>query len=171
MATSKKVTIGTNAFVKIPGVSSKFLAKIDTGADGTAIWASDIFLDEQNRLRFTFFDKGSPLYTGEEQVYDTYEVIKVSSSTGHAEIRFRVKLPIVLGGKNIAVWCSLTDRSGRKYPMLIGKRTLYGKFIVDVTKSDVKFPPVDTKKYQKEFKDNPKEFIKKYKNQIVSNEE
>ena len=33
-------------------------AKIDTGADGSAIWASAISIDDQNRLCFKLFGEG-----------------------------------------------------------------------------------------------------------------
>lgn len=170
MVMSKKVVIGSNALVGVEGISLAVPAKIDTGADGTAIWASKIEINQSNKLRFVFFDESSPFYTGEWQVYDDYEVVRVTGSTGSGELRFRVKLQIVLGGKKIRVRCSLTDRSERTYPMLIGKRTLYGKYIVDVTKQDVKTQKASRKKYQEEFEKNPVAFLEKYKDEIINSE-
>ncbi len=170
MAASKKRIIGTNALVTIKGVGTPIHAKVDTGADGTAIWASNIFLDDNYQLHFTFFDKQSPLYSGEEQVYSDYEVVKVYGTTGEGQLRFRVKLPVSIKGKKVRVWCSLTDRSARKYPMLIGKRTLYGKFIVDVSKSDIPLEKKKLKNYHKEFTQDPKAFLKKYEDIIITSE-
>jgi len=163
-----KSIVGTNTMITIAGVPKLIPAKIDTGADGTAIWASDIYLSDDGVLHYTFFDKQSPLYTGESHTTDDFRITKVTSSTGHDEIRFKVRIQITLGDKKIKVWCSLTDRSSRIFPVLIGKKTLNGKFLVDVSKYKIK--PVRKKlppKITEEFRADPQAFIKKHKDSLT----
>jgi len=45
-------------FVRVP-------AKIDTGADSSSIWASDI-TEQDGKLEFYLFDEQSPYYTGQK---------------------------------------------------------------------------------------------------------
>ena len=54
--------IGSTEFVEIFGVSA-VPAKIDTGADSSAIWASNIDMKEDGTLIFSLFGKKSPFYT------------------------------------------------------------------------------------------------------------
>lgn len=164
--------IGTNTLVSIAGIPQSVPAKIDTGADGTALWASNIHLGDDGLLCYVLFDKQSPFYTGEKQYCSDFRIVKVTSSTGHDEFRFKVKLPITIKGKKLLVWCSLTNRSARKYPMLIGKRTLKGNFLVDVSAYEVAPRQKATSpRYTKEFHKNPHAFIEKYKKDLIIKDE
>ena len=49
--TSRKAIIGRDAFVALAGVAENVPAKVDTGADTSAIWASDIFVDKDLKLK------------------------------------------------------------------------------------------------------------------------
>jgi hypothetical protein len=108
-------------------------AKIDTGADLSSIWATNIVENEAG-LQFTLFGKGSPYYTGEVIVFarGDYTITRVSSSFGNKEYRFRVKLPITMAGKRIRATFTLADRKDKLYPILIGRRMISHKFYVDV---------------------------------------
>ena len=55
---------------------------------------------------------------------------------GHKQVRYKVKLSIVIGGRRIMATFTLSDRSTQVYPVLIGRSTLTGKFIVDVAKGN-----------------------------------
>ena len=116
-------------------------AKVDTGADSSAVWASDINV-EDGRLSFTLFDKTSAYYTGNRIVTKDFQVISVKNSFGAVEYRYRVRLTIILEGRKIKSRFTLADRSRNTYPILIGRKTLHGKFLVDVAHS----PNIDEKK-------------------------
>ena len=51
--------VSVENFLNIP-------AKIDTGADSSAIWASNINVSEDGVLSFSLFGKDSKFYTGEK---------------------------------------------------------------------------------------------------------
>jgi len=125
--------IGRKSYIEFPlqGISG-VPAKIDTGADRSAIWASDI-MEKGDKLSFKLFDITSPLYTGKEIQLKQYKLISVKNSFGKAEFRYKVTMTTIIEGKKMNVRFTLADRSNSSQPVLIGRRTLKGKFIVDVT--------------------------------------
>lgn len=111
-------------------------ARIDTGAQTSAIWASKLE-EKDGRLGVVFFGKGSPHYTGEMHYFDTFTTSVVASSNGQAETRYKVKLLAVLSGKKVRAHFTLADRRSQVYPVLIGRNVLRGKFVVDVKRGRV----------------------------------
>lgn len=155
--------IGRNAYISFVGHSSKIPAKVDTGADSSSVWASNVFMDKDHRLHFVLFDEVSPYYTGEEIVADGYSVSRVRSSSGHAQIRYRTPLAIEISGRRIKAVFTLADRHRNLFPVLIGRRTLAGKFVVDVTKSECNdMTQKKTRKLNDELEKDPYAFYKKY---------
>ena len=108
--------------------------KIDTGADTSSIWAHVVERRDDN-LHVVFFGEGSGFYTGKEHVFteDQYVMTRVANSFGHREVRYKVKLRIRLKRKVINGKFTLSDRSKKLYPILIGRSLLTNKFIVDVS--------------------------------------
>lgn len=159
---NKKPIIGSTEYVEVEDVKN-IPAKIDTGADSSSIWASDIAVEKDGTLSFKLFDKQSPLYTGQPIERKDYRVKIVRSSNGDEEIRYQVGLSLSVRGKKIRAMFTLADRSKNNFPILIGRRTLKGKFLVDVSKRSVeKQSNPKTPHLNQELKENPYEFHKKY---------
>ncbi len=129
--------VGSRELISFPknGISDVH-AKVDTGADFSAIWASDI-KEENGELSFVLFGPGSRYYTGDRIRTKKYSLTYVRNSFGHGEERYKVKLLTTLQSKRIYIEFRLADRSTNRYPVLIGKKTLQGRFLVDVTKDGV----------------------------------
>ncbi len=131
---SEKKHIGPVEKVSFPDLGEDIItARIDTGAQTSAIWASEIGF-EKDQLRVVFFGEGHPAYTGKSLYFDQFSRTKVISSNGQSELRYKIPLRIVIGGKIIRSRFTLADRSAQRYPVLVGRNTLRGKFIVDVSK-------------------------------------
>lgn len=111
-------------------------ARVDTGAKTSAIWASKVRVDAAGILHFRLFDNESEFFSGETYRTKEFEETVVSSSNGAAEKRYKVKLRISLGGRNINASFTLADRSTQVYPVLIGRNILQGKFVVNVRLGD-----------------------------------
>ncbi len=62
-----------------------------------------------------------------------HKIKKVKSSNGKTEERIFVKTIIELFGRRYKAELSLTDRKDMKFPMLIGRKYLQGRFLVDVS--------------------------------------
>lgn len=154
--------IGKTRKINIIGHVQGVPAKIDTGADSSSIWASNVSVDKKGVLHFTLFDKGSEFYTGEVIAREDFKVAQVASSSGHVQIRYRTHLTIRLGGKKVRVLFNLSDRSANKFPILIGRRTIAGKFLVDVTRGLKLEKRFNEARLNKELKKDPYAFFQKY---------
>lgn len=163
--TSKKIlpVIGPAVFVSVDRSPTDIPAKIDTGADSSSIWATQIKIDKDNVLSFRLFSPRSPFYTGKTYHTKDYEVAVVRSAMGHEQVRYRAHLPLTIEGRTIRVLFNLSDRSRNNFPVLIGKRTLSGKFIVDVSRPGIRtLKNPRTATLQKELKHNPQAFHNKH---------
>ncbi len=144
---TEKITIGQAGFVWLiePDIK-KVPARIDTGARTSSIWASDIH-ETSEGLSYCLFGPSSVLYSGRVIISKQFSQIIVASSSGHAEKRYKIPLTIQLKGRRIKTHCTLSDRESQAYPMLIGRNTLRGKFIVDVQKSTRSLVAMDNRRY------------------------
>lgn len=117
-------------------------AKVDTGADTSSIWASDIAVRD-GELSFKLFGPASEFYTGEVITVKKsgFKTTEVTNSFGHSEDRYKVKILIKVRGRKIRASITLADRESSTYPVLLGRRLLTNKFVVDVRRR-----PVDLKK-------------------------
>lgn len=130
-----KEVIGARVYVEFPHDSGQpVLAKVDTGADYSAVWASDIS-ERDGVLHFTLFGKGSKFYSGKRHKTSQFSITQVKNSFGHLENRYKVAISVKIEGRRIRAEFNLADRSRNRYPVLIGKRTLSGRFLVDTQSS------------------------------------
>lgn len=156
-------TIGITELVSLGKNYQNIPAKIDTGADSSSIWATDIKVKRDGTLVFKLFGEGSDFYTGKVFKRKDYKVAVVRSAMGTEEIRYRTHFTVKIAGRKIKVLFNLSGRSRNNYKILIGRRTIAGKFFVDVTKQAVKFPKnPQTKPLNKKLAKNPYKFHKKY---------
>ncbi len=155
--------IGATEFVEIAGIKN-IPAKVDTGADTSSIWASKINIEKDGTLNFVLFDNNSPLYTGEKLTSIDYTIKKVRSSHGDTQIRYSVPLELRIGNKILTTKFTLANRSRNNFPVLIGRRTINGNFLVDVSKDAVGYKKkISTSaKLNQEMRENPYEFHQKY---------
>lgn len=134
MATKPKTTIGRAEQIDFPkGKVQGVPAKIDTGAYRTSVWATGI-KEEDGVLYFTLLGPESDYYSGVELSVNEYEIVEVENSFGHREERYSIMMSIRMHGRRVRTNVTLSDRSNKTYPVLIGRKMLKGKFIVDVSR-------------------------------------
>jgi hypothetical protein len=137
----KKLTIGRRETVDFPELGLYHItAKVDTGAYTTALHCHDI-KEENGVLYFKLLDPGHPGYTGKELSYKDYFRKEIKNSFGESEKRYIIKTIVRIGRKRIKSVISLTDRGTMRYPVLIGRKLLKNRFIVDVSLLN-NIPPV-----------------------------
>ena len=105
-------------------------ARIDTGARTSSLWVTDLKI-VNDTAKFKMFGPSSPFYTGKTVVMPLVGKRLVTSSTGHEQDRYLVVFPIKIAGKRFRAKFTLSDRSTQSYPVLIGRNTLRGSFLVD----------------------------------------
>lgn len=161
----KKIVIGRTAAVTFPLEHIHDVpAKVDTGADGSSVWASELNVDRHHVLSYCLFAEGSPYYTGTRHSTDTYTVSTVRSAHGTLQVRYKIQMVVQLAGKRVRGTFTLADRSKNTYPILIGCRLLNKKFLVDVEKGDRPTKNEERTGIGEEFRKDPHAFFKKYHN-------
>ena len=138
-----KKTIGRKDKADFPELNLTELdIKMDTGAYTSAIHCHKIEKRQKggkDAVFFTLLDPSHPQYNKKEYSTENYEEKKIKNSFGTSEKRFIIKTEIVLFGQKYPINLSLSERGEMKFPILIGRRFLMGKFIVDCSKYNLSF--------------------------------
>ena len=117
--------------------------KIDSGAYSSSIHCSSVseIIKNENEsfLEVVFLDESYAGFNSGKKIFTSYKKKKVKSSTGDEQERFFVRIPIVLFGEIIETDFSLTTRNGLKSPVLIGRKLLNKKFLIDTSKTNLSF--------------------------------
>jgi hypothetical protein len=71
---------------------------------------------------------------GEEIRFENFAQKKIKNSFGEMEERHVVKILFHIGKKKIRSTVSLSNRDNMRYPVLVGRRLLKGKFLIDVNR-------------------------------------
>lgn len=149
-----KVVIGRSEFLYFTTHGKNPVpAKIDTGAYRSAVHADKI-KEENGVLSFRLLGN-HPVgkQFAAEISTKNYKQVVVANSFGASEIRYEVKLPVKLGPKLFTAEFTLANRSKKVYPILIGRRLLNGRFVIDTSTSSI-----DRIKLKKEYNlDFPKD--------------
>lgn len=113
-------------------------AKVDTGAYRSAVHADKIYLDDAGSLHFTLFG-GHPTCVGcaTEIVTDKFAKALVSNSFGDDEERYEVVLKVKVGPKVFNESFTLANRAKKIYPVLLGRKLLNGRFLIDSSYSNI----------------------------------
>lgn len=110
-------------------------AKIDTGAYRTSVWASDI-REEDGVLKFKLMGPKSEFYSGKDCEAKSFEIVDVENSFGQKERRYSIQFGIKVGHKTIRTNITLANRASKTYPVLIGRKFLRGRYLVDVSEGE-----------------------------------
>jgi hypothetical protein len=135
----EKIIIGRKDHADLPRFGLKNVpVKIDTGAYTSSIHCDHITLITDGKepcLKVEFF--GSESDEAPIVIFDSFLMKKVRSSSGQEDIRYFVKGDIVLFGRKHKTMFSLSERLNMRYPILLGRKLLNKRFIVDSSKLDL----------------------------------
>lgn len=113
-------------------------AKIDTGA-----YTSSLHCERARvvggKLEFVLLDREHPEFTGMKFVFDNFERKYVRNSFGEVEKRFVIVTSITLFCEDITTEFSLSNRGSLKFPILIGRKILRNRFLIDVRRKNLSF--------------------------------
>jgi hypothetical protein len=131
--TDEKLIIGRIEAVDFPELGLfGITAKIDTGAYTSSLHCYDI-REEKGILYFKLLSAPQTEFKVQDQRFTDYTQKNIKNSFGEIEKRFVIKTSITIAGKQIKTPISLTNRGTMKYPVLIGRKLLKNRFIVDVS--------------------------------------
>jgi hypothetical protein len=133
------VVIGWREWISLPDFGIKWLkAKIDTGARTSALHAFGIERFRNHRKDLLRFDIHPEQRNEKKTVQCVAEVVDlrlVTDSGGHREHRYVIETPIVLGDICFPIEITLTNRSLMMFRMLLGRKALQDRFIIDPARS------------------------------------
>ncbi len=137
-------TLGRSDRVDLPGLGlTDIHAKIDTGAYNCSLHCSRAEIVDGN-LEFVLLDEEHPEFTGMKFVFKKYEQREIKNSFGEAELRYVIKTTIRIYDYLIRAEFSLSNRGNLKFPVLLGRKILRDRFLIDVTKKDLYFQQKQT---------------------------
>lgn len=106
--------------------------KIDTGAYSSSIHVSHC-QENNGILEVKFLDDLHAAYMDRIFYFKEFRKKRVKSSTGQTQERYFIYVKIHMGGKIVKTEFSLTERNGMRFPILIGRKLLNKRFIVDTS--------------------------------------
>lgn len=131
---SPKTIIGRLELVDLPEFGfTELEAKVDTGADSSALHCTDIQIHEDGSVSFCVLDANHPDFIGQRLRKPLFTCKRVKSSNGIAKKRAYIQTHALINGQTYPITLSLTDRSNMSKPMLLGRGFLEGRFLVDVS--------------------------------------
>ena len=113
-------------------------AKVDTGAYRSAVHADNIYIDDAGRLHFTLFqDHPTCASCATEVVTDKFTTASISNSFGDTEERYEVTMKVKIGPRVFKGSFTLANRAKKIYPILLGRKLLNRRFLVDSSFSGI----------------------------------
>lgn len=129
----EKRIIGRREYIDFPELGlTTIIAKMDTGAYTSALYCHDI-REEDGTLVFRLLHPSYSNYDPREHRFTVYDQKDIKNSFGEIETRYTIKTIVKIGRRRIKSVISLTDRSDMRYPVLIGRKILNNRFIIDVS--------------------------------------
>ena len=141
--TGDKLIIGRKDIVSFPTFGLAHVpVKIDSGAYSSSMHCSLIqFVSNIDTpyLEVVFLDPNTPGYTGKVERFYEFKRKIVKSSNGVAQERFFIKGSISLFHQTFDTLFSLTERTSLRIPVLLGRRLLNKRFLIDTSKTMCSF--------------------------------
>ncbi|NJN77156.1 MAG: peptidase [Saprospiraceae bacterium] len=134
-----KLLIGRYDIVDFPKLELLDIdIKIDSGAYTSSFHCSEI--EEVNDvLKCRFLDPEHEQYHKKYFTFKNYKQKIIKSSNGMTEKRFLIKTEILLFEEIYTIELSLTERGSMKFPVLLGRKFLSHKFVIDSAKKNLSF--------------------------------
>lgn len=143
----ERLVIGRKDIADLPRFGlEKIPVKIDTGAYSSSIHCESVTCLEKAgkkvlQVQFSAQNKGNRSNVVE---FEKFIEKPVKSSNGEIEQRYIVEGSIVLFNQTYLTPFSLTQRKGMRYPVLLGRKLLNRKFVIDPVKTNLSFKNLKT---------------------------
>ncbi len=127
--------LGWREWVELPDLGiARVKAKLDTGALTSALHAAEIVAFEREGVEWVRFVVHPEQRTERVEVgceAPVVDVREIRSSTGHVTLRRTIRTPIRLAGRTWPIELTLVSRDEMGFRMLLGRRALRGRGLVD----------------------------------------
>jgi len=113
-------------------------AKVDTGAYTSSLHCHRATVMD-GVLEFILLDEEHPEFTGLKFSFRDFEERDIKNSFGEVERRFVIITTLKIFNEDIATEFSLSNRGSLKFPILIGRKIVRNRFLIDVTKKNLSY--------------------------------
>lgn len=131
----KKLIVGWREWLALPALNIPAIkAKIDTGARTSALhtmFTEQFELNGQDMIRFRVQPLHGRVPMEIECVAPLVDERVVTNSGGQGELRYVIETTLSCRGVTWSAEMTLTNREDMKFPMLLGRTALAGRFLVD----------------------------------------
>lgn len=138
-----KIIIGRRDKADFPELSLKNISlKVDTGAYTSSIHCHhirEVNIDGEMHVEFELLDPKHAKFKDRKFKTKRYKKKTIKNSFGITEERFLIETLIVIFGTEFPIEFSLSERSDMKYPILIGRKMLNKRFIVDTSQINLSY--------------------------------
>lgn len=140
-----KTLIGRTDIVDFPKLELFDIdIKVDSGANTSSFHCHSI-QEENNVLKCQFLDPKHEKYHEKYFIFDEFTQKMIKSSNGIAENRYLIKTEIRIFNEIHSIELTLTERGSMKFPVLLGRKFLSKKFMVDTAKKNLSFKNIEIK--------------------------
>ena len=128
----EKRVVGWKENAALPDLSVKnVIAKIDTGANLASIDASEIKIVTRDKIKYVKFKVMKRNNTVRKTSAPLEGYKRIKSSNGDVEKRPYIKTTLLMDGISKKIELTLTDRGPMDYTMLIGRKALGKRWVVN----------------------------------------
>ncbi|QIT54315.1 ATP-dependent zinc protease [Aquisalimonas sp. 2447] len=142
-----KLTVGWREWAGLPDLDvPEIKIKVDTGALTSALHAIHVHRfteDERPRVTFEIHPFQRRSHPTIRCTADLVGERQVTSSTGHQEYRPVIRTSILLAGISWPIDLTLTNRDSMGFRMLLGRRAMRRRLLVNPSASFLCGPPTD----------------------------
>lgn len=134
-----KTLIGRTDIVDFPKLELFDIdIKVDSGANTSSFHCHSI--QEENKvLKCQFLDPKHEKYHEKYFIFKDFTQKMIKSSNGITENRYLIKTEILIFNEIHPIELTLTERGSMKFPVLLGRKFLSKKFMVDTAKKNLSF--------------------------------
>ncbi len=113
-------------------------AKVDTGAYTSSLHCQSAEVVD-GILEFVLLDEEHPEFTGFRFRFPEFELRDIRNSFGEVERRFVIVTTLRIFNEDITTEFSLCNRGSLKFPVLVGRKILRNRFLIDVDQKNLSF--------------------------------
>jgi len=125
--------------VDLPGLGLKNIhAKVDTGAYRCSLHCQSAKVIE-GVLEFVLLDEEHPEFTGMKFTASTFHERDIKNSFGEVERRYVITTTIKIFNEEITAEFSLSNRGSLKFPILLGRKILQSRYLIDVKRKNLSY--------------------------------
>jgi len=135
MAKQEKMVVGSEEWCSFPTLGIPFVkARVDSGAKTSSLHAFNIQKVTRNNAAWVTFEV-HPVQNNRRVVVrceaPVVDLRTVRSSSGVSEKRYVVRVPCEIGGEQLEIELTLSNRDAMGFRMLLGREAMVGRVLVD----------------------------------------